>query len=117
VGFFGYLEFGDQVKGSITLNLPAGNPWAHLLGLLFSTLSAMQPFCMFVSLHSPVTDWPQLFNCWWYLQSSYPMHCNCTFRWRSSGHIWSAGGLIIHDLPRYSTMCSGLLLYFWRVCW
>lgn len=30
MGFFGYLRYGADAKGSITLNIPSGDPWVHL---------------------------------------------------------------------------------------
>ncbi|XP_050417748.1 neutral amino acid uniporter 4 [Patella vulgata] len=42
VGFYGYLQYGDKVKGSITLNLPS-NQWLYLSVVL------MFAACIFIS--------------------------------------------------------------------
>ncbi|XP_062562033.1 proton-coupled amino acid transporter-like protein CG1139 isoform X2 [Armigeres subalbatus] len=41
-GFFGYAQYGENTEGSVTLNLPANNPWAEStrvlsgVGIMFS---------------------------------------------------------------------------------
>ena len=31
MGFYGYLKFGENIKGSITLNLPPGDMWVQMM--------------------------------------------------------------------------------------
>ncbi|XP_062562052.1 proton-coupled amino acid transporter-like protein CG1139 [Armigeres subalbatus] len=33
-GFFGYAQYGEEVKGSVTLNLPSGSGWAEITRLV-----------------------------------------------------------------------------------
>nr|XP_053654390.1 proton-coupled amino acid transporter-like protein pathetic [Cherax quadricarinatus] len=49
VGFFGYLQYGSTVQGSITLNLPASDPLAQTVKLLMAIAVYMTyPLQMYV---------------------------------------------------------------------
>nr|XP_053654392.1 proton-coupled amino acid transporter-like protein pathetic isoform X2 [Cherax quadricarinatus] len=49
VGFFGYLQYGSTVQGSITLNLPASDPLAQTVKLLMAiALYMTYPLQMYV---------------------------------------------------------------------
>ena len=45
VGFFGYLKYGEDVSGSITLNLPVG----ELLAILVKVMMSLADFFTYFS--------------------------------------------------------------------
>ncbi|CAG0914220.1 unnamed protein product [Notodromas monacha] len=60
MGFFGYLQYGDDVKGSITLNLPAGDPWAAGVQIAM-TVAIFLSYAL--QMYVPIEIlWPQVKN-------------------------------------------------------
>ena len=59
MGYFGYLEYGSTVQGSITLNLPAGEPMAQAVKILIGGsvfLSYPLQFYVVVEIMKPAIE-------------------------------------------------------------
>lgn len=52
MGFYGYLKFGENIKGSITLNLPPGDMYKSILLTLYPIISQCLKIARKVSLNS-----------------------------------------------------------------
>lgn len=84
VGFLGYLKFGEQTQGSITLNLPVEHMW------VLNKTRTSRKCAILMSFRFQIADWLSRLSSWLPLQFFSHTHSNSMCPWRSSGKMWKA---------------------------